>query len=151
MANQELIEEKKESLQELRTYLFTHCQEGIDANGLANSEFGQKLKLDWQKAKRYLDEIERENLVHGKNFGNTRVYVPNGKHIGEFHPHKIEISPYQDLYLDNFPGPYGKPFMRLAQKREGQIMGSVIIPLDKIDEFSDKFAQLSKQLRKLND
>ena len=149
MVNQILVEKKEVKIQKLRNYLFTHCQEGIDANGLVSSEIGKKLGLDWQKAKRYLEEIERENLLHGKNYGNTRVYIPNGKKIGEKHPHKIEIGPHLSLYLDNFPGPYGKPFMRLAQKRNGQMAGSIIIPLDKISEFKDKFSNLSNQLKSL--
>jgi hypothetical protein len=149
MANINKIQEKESVLQEIRIYLFTKCQSGIDANGLVNSDFGKKLSLDWQKAKRYLEEIEKENLVHVTNFGNTKVYYPNGKRIGEFHPHEIDISQNTKLYMDNFPGPFGKPFIRLAQKRNGQLIGSVIIPEDNIDEFIKKIDGLSKSLKQL--
>ena len=149
MVNSQLVEQKEQNMQAVRTYLFKNCQQGIDAGGLADSEVGKRLGIDWQKAKRYLDQIEKENLLHAKKFGNTVAYFPNGKALEDTHPHKITLGAHIDLYLDNFPGPYGKPFMRLAQKRDGQMIGSVIIPLEKLSEFTDKFSHLSQELKKL--
>ena len=149
MANVELIEQKEKKLQEIRTFLFTKCQKGIDAKRFSESEIGQKLKLGWQKAKRYLEQMKKENLVHTETFGNTVIYFPNGKPIKDKHPHHIEISKDMNLWLDNFPGSFDRPFMRLALKKGSQVIGSVIIPVDKVEEFIDKFSSLSDKLKEL--
>lgn len=141
--------EKQDTIQKIRSHLFNNCQSGIDANSLANSEFGTNLKLERQRTKRYLDEMERENLLHGKKFGNTVVYYPNGKAIEEKHPHQVNVDSHINLWLDYFPGTINRPFIRVAQKRDSDMMGSIIIPLDKMNEFLEKLNDLSKKQKSI--
>jgi len=149
MTSHTLQQEKQDNIQKIRSHLFNNCQSGIDANSLANSEFGNSLRLDRQRTKRYLDEMEKENLVHGKKFGNTIVYYPNGKSINEEHPHKVEIGSHINLWLDYFPGTINRPFIRVAQKRDSDTIGSVIVPLDKMEEFLEKLKDLSRKQKRI--
>ena len=139
MKNQSPFEKEKKIRKELLQYIQSHQQ------GKHITDIQKETKISRKTLEKHLYSLEYENEVYHKQYGPTKVYFPNEK------AHNIDYEVIKManrvIFADLIKNEFGL-FILIKEKRriynEWKQMGSILIPIEKAKDFSNKIASLVK-------
>lgn len=89
----------------------------------------------------HLDFLIKIGRVHIKKIGGVTYYEWNGFHK---YQERIYISDNHVLFLDVLINKQGKIYIRIKERKQGEDLGAIIIPLELIDELINKLKRLKE-------
>ncbi|MCE4598595.1 MAG: winged helix-turn-helix domain-containing protein [Desulfurococcales archaeon] len=120
-------------------------------HGLTLIEIARRTGLSPATVKRHLEKLVSIGRVDVEFHRGSAIYRINGR---ELYSETVELSKDHILYLDVFLNPWGRPYIRVKERKKDPYtgeyidIGAVIIDKDKIEEFIEKIKQLAKNIPK---
>lgn len=120
--------------------------------GLTLMEISRLTGVPPATVKRHLEKLVAIGRVDMELHRGSTIYRING-HLQ--YNDKVELSKDHILYIDAFVNPWGKPYIRIKERKRdpktGKFidMGAVIVDREKIDEFLRKIRKISENIEEL--
>lgn len=111
--------------------------------GLSISQLMEITKLSRITITTALERYMKIGRVHEEAYGNVNVYFLNG--VGEYQK-RIAMDMNGELFVDVFTNPWGKPFIRVKQRRNGKDMGAIIVDKRSITELTETLEKMSPKI-----
>ena len=108
------------------------------------SEIAEECSLPVSTVKRHLDMLASIGRVHIEHHRGSNLYRWNGK---EVYQDKVFLSDDHILFIDAMINPWGRPFIRVKERKYGKDIGAIIIDEKRIDEFIEKLQSISQNLQ----
>ena len=119
--------------------------------GLTLIEISRLTGLSPATVKRHIEKLVAIGRVDVELHRGSTIYRLNGR---EQYTEKVEMGKDHVLYLDVFVNPWGRPYIRIKERKKDPYtgdyidMGAIIIDKDKTTEFIDKIRKLSRNIQK---
>jgi biotin operon repressor len=125
----------------------------LNSNGITAPVIARALGVNASTIWRHLEKLTSTREGYKISYGKTTVYYPNGKMIHHFKKEDLILrdKAYSFFYVVNN---FGK-FMYLQEKKQdrlgaSEVVGGLLIPVNKIGEFVNAIIESSKEIIKLD-
>ena len=107
------------------------------------SEIAEKANLPVSTTKRHLDILASTGMVHVEQYRGFNLYRWNGKEIRQ---DKVSLSEEHILFIEAMKNSWGKPFIRIKERKYGKDVGAITIDEKHVDEFIAKLKSISEEI-----
>jgi len=135
---EELLELASENRKKVERFLATS-----GTRGLTLTEVARGAKLSESTVKRHLEKLISIGRVHVERHGPVNIYYWNGD---EVYQKRVRLSESHVLYVDMMINPWGKPFIRIKERKNDRDVGAVIVDARSVDELVEILKDMKKRL-----
>jgi predicted ArsR family transcriptional regulator len=132
------MEEAEQTRKKIEVFLATAKR------GMTLTEIAENVGIPVSTAKRHLDRLASIGRVHIEAYRGFSLYKWNGK---EVYQDRVYLSENHVLFIDAMVNPWGKPFVRIKERKEGRDIGAIIIDEERVSDFIAKLDAISKNIK----